>query len=85
MITGSFITRTQGNDSGKARKNSSLVAIIGVIEVPNDSPFNSEGHQFLIYGHDARCFLSGDMIADHKEALRGHAIGNLITMPLWKT
>lgn len=84
MITGSFITRTQGNNSGKARKNSALVAIVGVIEVPNDSPLNSEGHQFLIGGHD-RYFSSGDMIADHKEAIRGHGIGNLITMDLWRT
>ena len=85
MITGSFITRTQGNDSGHARKNSALVAIVGVIEVPNDSPFNSEGHQFQIHGHDTRCFLSGDLIADHQELTRGMAIGSLITEPIWRT
>ena len=84
MITGSFITRTQGDNSGKARKGHALVAIVGVIEVPNDSPLNSEGQQFAVAGHD-RYLTSLDAITDHKDRFTGYALGNLITEPIWRT
>ena len=80
MITGSIITRTQGDDSGRAREGHALVTIVGIIEVPNDSELNSEGVQFAI-SQD----FTPIQLTDHKDRFRGYSLGSLITEPIWRT
>ena len=86
MITGQIIVRTQGNDTGRARKGTALVMIVGIIEVPNESHLNAEGVQYTIvnnleYPEDWTLLKCQNL----KEQVKGMDASGMLLAPIWRT
>ena len=77
MIVGQVVVRPQG--PGSNPHGGTLVAIVGIVTVPDDHPLaQKDGQQYA-----AAIETEGDPI-DRSELARGFDLGDLLTQPIWR-
>lgn len=90
LITGQILTRRQEQQTADGRM---LVAVVGVIAVPEGHVLDSEGMQHAIAGQvciadeepgmGTQLTISNRSI-DLAEKMRGSCLGSALTMPIWR-
>lgn len=82
-VTGQVIFRDAGKN--KASKDGrKLLMVVGVIAVSEDTKVKGE-HQYVVVGQSVeQLVVLLDTEMDRSEESKGHALGSLVTLPIWR-